>query len=379
MAPNQKPSLAARIFQGGGSAGLLGNPMFNIGMGLLAKGQDNRIPYATAVMGGLQDAQAARSAVEQREILRQQQERDARLEALRLQEILEKRQRNELAMQQGQQRTQAFNTAVDAQFPNLRPPMMNAGQPDPRAGLLRALGPDALPAKVLEGLLADGSGKRERAPIQPPSAKDFTAASMKRYQESDGDASLLERLPRFETVKMPDGGVIVMDRNTGQKVENAGISVEDLKKREQEGKYIDRSNPDYKVSVYALLDSIESLEKTDLSPVLGYYDSRTPTILSSSADLEADLANLLAVMSVAEAGKLKGQGNISEGERDMLKASISVLSSRDISVERAKKALEEARERVLLTINPEDREKYLEELAKRRKNASGGNVLVSSE
>ena len=92
MAVNQKPSLAARIFQGGGSAGLLGDPLFNIGMGLLAKGQDNRIPYATAVMGGLQDAQGARQQAQQREMLRQQQERSARLEALQMQELLQKKQ-----------------------------------------------------------------------------------------------------------------------------------------------------------------------------------------------------------------------------------------------------------------------------------------------
>ena len=128
-----------------------------------------------------------------------------------------------------------------------------------------------------------------------------------------------------------------------------------------------------------MLDSIESLEKADLSPVLGFYDSKSPTIRPSSADLEVDLENMLAVLTVAERGKLKGQGNITDAEQEMLRASISVLSNRNISVARAKKALEQARERVLLTINPEDRDKYLDELAERRKNASGGNVLVSSE
>jgi len=111
MAVNQKPSLAARIFQGGGSAGLLGDPLFNIGMGLLAKGQDNRIPYATAVMGGLQDAQSARAAAAQREMLRQQQERSARLEALQMQELLQKKQRDDLARLRYQQ-------ALQSQFPD---------------------------------------------------------------------------------------------------------------------------------------------------------------------------------------------------------------------------------------------------------------------
>ena len=111
MAPNQKPSLAARIFQGGGSAGLLGDPLFNIGMGLLAKGQDNRIPYATAVMGGLQDAQGARQQAQQREMLRQQQERESLLRELQLQAQLQERQRGELARSQYQQ-------ALQSQFPD---------------------------------------------------------------------------------------------------------------------------------------------------------------------------------------------------------------------------------------------------------------------
>jgi hypothetical protein len=351
MAPNQKPSLAARIFQGGGSAGLLGNPMFNIGMGLLAKGQDNRIPYATAVIGGLQDAQAARSAVEQREILRQQQERDARLEALRLQEILEKRQRNELAMQQGQQRTQAFNRAVDARFPNLRPPMMNAGQPDPRAGLLRALGPDAVPAKVLEGLLADGSSKQEEASIQPPSAKDFTAKSIQLFKET-GDASVLERLPRYETVKMPDGGVIVVDNNTGQKVENAGITPQDIAARQAEFKKIAKDDPEYVASVSNLLETAKELKKADLSPILGYYDSQTPTFLPSSVDLEADLDLVLANLELFDTDRLKGQGTVTDDERAVLRRATTVLTNRAISEKKAKEALGEIVSLLERKLNP---------------------------
>jgi len=352
MAVNQKPSLAARIFQGGGSAGLLGDPLFNIGMGLLAKGQDNRIPYATAVMGGLQDAQSARAAAAQREMLRQQQERDARLEALRLQEILEKRQRDELAMQQGQQRTQAFNRAVDRQFPNLAPPLLNAGQTDPRADYLRALGPDAVPAKVTEGLLATDTGTRERAPIQPPSAKDFTAASMKRFQESGGDASLLERVPRFETVKMPDGGVIVVDRNTGQKVENAGITPGDIAARQAEFKKIAKDDPEYVASVSGLLEKAKKLEKSDLSPILGFYDSRTPTVLPSSADLEADLDLVVSNLELFDTSRLKGQGTITDSERQVLRNATTVLTNRSISEKKAKEALGEIVSLLERKLNP---------------------------
>ena len=63
------------MMQGGGKAGLLGDPLFQVGMGLLAKGQDNRIPYATAVMGGLQNAQTAQDQFTQRQLLQEQARR----------------------------------------------------------------------------------------------------------------------------------------------------------------------------------------------------------------------------------------------------------------------------------------------------------------
>ena len=358
MAVNQKPSLAARIFQGGGSAGLLGNPMFNIGMGLLAKGQDNRIPYATAVMGGLQDAQSARAAAAQREMLRQQQERDARLEALRLQEILEKRQRDELAMQQGQQRTQAFNRAVDAQFPNLRPPMMNAGQPDPRAGLLRALGPDAVPAKVMEGLLAPQG--RTRFDVQPPSPKDYTNESLEAFAQS-GDYSVLVPRNEYSVVQNRDGTATVIDKRTGKVVSGAGVSAGDVVERGKEFKRLERGDPDYQDSVFEAIDEIKVVRNSDaLEDILGEVDSTMvesmPIFKSQEAkDLNARLNKVIAKAKMAQRGELKGQGTISDFEARMLGESITALSDRNVSPELAKEELDKLMVRLERTLNRADR------------------------
>ena len=350
MAPNQKPSLAARIFQGGGSAGLLGDPLFNIGMGLLAKGQDNRIPYATAVMGGLQDAQSARAAAAQREMLRQQQERDARLEALRLQEILEKRQRDELAMQQGQQRTQAFNRAVDSRFPNLRPPMMNAGQPDPRAGLLRALGPDAVPAKVMEGLLATNA--RAGGEIQKPSLKDFTAASVAKFQRSN-DANDLVRRPTTELFTRPDGTQELIDYTDPNQVRRFQVTTpQDVAARQAEFKKIAKDDPEYVASVSNLLETAKELKEADLSPILGFYDSQTPTFLPSSVDLEADLNLVLANLELFDTDRLKGQGTVTDSERLVLRNATTVLTNRAISEKKAKEALGEIVSLLERKLNP---------------------------
>tara|TARA_R100001509_G_scaffold36429_1_gene19530 strand:+ start:178 stop:1299 length:1122 start_codon:yes stop_codon:yes gene_type:complete len=358
MAVNQKPSLAARIFQGGGSAGLLGDPLFNIGMGLLAKGQDNRIPYATAVMGGLQDAQSARTAAAQREMLRQQQERDARLEALRLQEILEKRQRDELAMQQGQQRTQAFNRAVDARFPNLRPPMINAGQPDPRAGLLRALGPDAVPAKVMEGLLAPQG--QTRFDVQPPSPKDYTNESLEAFAQS-GDYSVLVPRNEYSVVQNRDGTATVIDKRTGKVVSGAGVSAGDVVERGKEFKRLERGDPDYKDSVFEAIDNIKSVrDDPELKNILGVFDSTVvgaaPIFASQEEiDLNARLNQVIAKAKMAQRGELKGQGTISDFEARMLGESITALTDRNISPDMAVEELNALIARIERTLNRADR------------------------
>ena len=159
---NEKPSMISRMFQGmmqgGGKAGLLGDPLFQVGMGLLAKGQDNRIPYATAVMGGLQNAQTAQDQSTQRQLL-QEQARQAKQQ----QELYEQNVRRLFPNTPGDMAAQPVPSQV---APGMEMQMMGPPTPptpNPIAGALLA-NPQAGSTALIDGLLgqqfgtADGKG-----------------------------------------------------------------------------------------------------------------------------------------------------------------------------------------------------------------------------
>jgi len=331
MAPNQKPSLAARIFQGGGSAGLLGDPLFNIGMGLLAKGQDNRIPYATAVMGGLQDAQGARQQAQQREMLRQQQERSARLEALQMQELLQKKQRDDMARAQ-------YQKTIDDMYPTLRPPMMNAGQPDSRAGLLKALGPDRVPESVLKGLLGANDPSDRTTDIQnfeffskltPEAQRQYLLT--KRAPQSVNFAGMDFRYdPVKQTMVAPDGSsvedyerkVLAATRRQGMQENELVRLREDL--LAQAG--AQRKLPIAQVDVDAALTLIEELK---VHP--GLEDAAANLFINPlpgtpGADFMAKLNQLNGQAFLNAFAALRGGGTITEIESEKATAALSSLA-----------------------------------------------------
>ena len=146
------------MMQGGGKAGLLGDPLFQVGMGLLAKGQDNRIPYATAVMGGLQNAQTAQDQSTQRQLL-QEQARQAKEQK----ELYEQNVRRLFPNTPGDMAAQPVPSQV---APGMEMQMMGPPTPptpNPIAGALLA-NPKAGSAALIDGLLgkqfgtADGKG-----------------------------------------------------------------------------------------------------------------------------------------------------------------------------------------------------------------------------
>ena len=153
----QKPTLASRLFAGGGSAGLLGDPLFRVGMGLLAKGQDNRIPYATAVMQGLQGAQTARDEATRRQLLAEQARR-----AKMQQKLYEENVRRLFPNVPGNMAAQPVPSQVT---PGMNMQMMGPPTPpteNPIAGVLLS-NPQAGSAALVEGLLGKrfGTAKSE--------------------------------------------------------------------------------------------------------------------------------------------------------------------------------------------------------------------------
>lgn len=360
---DRKPTLASRLFAGGGSAGLLGDPLFQVGMGLLAKGQDNRIPYATAVMQGLQGAQSARDQATRRQMLAEQ----ARREKM-------KREAYEKAIAQLYPNTPGDMAAqpVPSQVaPGMEMQMMGPPTPptqNPMASLLTAIGPEAGSTALVEGLLA----KRDGFDIQAPSPKDFTPESIAEYQQT-GDASVLVRRPTTKIFTDKDGTRFLLDYSDPDNPQKTQItSPQDIADRAAEFKRIERDDPEYKASVSNLVDVSEKLLKEDLSNILGYFDSRFPTIREGSAGLEADLNLVLANMELFDVGKLKGQGTVTDSERQILRNATTVLSNRDISEAKAKEALQDIVDILGRKLNPADRPSN-----KKGGSTETGRVLVS--
>ena len=354
---DRKPTLASRLFAGGGSAGLLGDPLFQVGMGLLAKGQDNRIPYATAVMQGLQGAQTARDQATRRQMLAEQ----ARREKM-------KREAYEKAIAQlypntpGQMAAQPVPSAGGTE---MQTQMMGPPTPptqNPVASLLTAIGPDAGSTALVEGLLA----KRDGSDIQAPSPKDFTPASLRQYQQT-GDPSVLVPAPRQQLVRNADDTISIIDLGTPGAAPRNVVSVGDVLQRKKQRTRLERGDPDYVDSAFEKIDQIQALiedpvtgEPVDLAPILGPIDSarveRFPiTASQESIDLNARLKNVISIAKLAQRGQLKGQGTISDFEAKMLGESVTALSDQNISPKLARKELRKLIKRIEATLNKEDR------------------------
>lgn len=348
------------MMQGGGKAGLLGDPLFQVGMGLLAKGQDNRIPYATAVMGGLQGAQTAQDQSTQRQLL---QEQARRAEAQR--EAYKKAVAQLYPNTPGDMAAQPVPSQV---APGMEMQMMGPPTPptpNPMAGLLTALGPEAGSTALVDGLLA----KRDGFDIQAPSPKDFTAESVAEYQRT-GDASVLVRKPLTEIVTNADNTRTLIDYSDPTQVRKYDITTpQDIADRAAEFKRIERDDPEYKASVSNLVNVSNKLLTEDLSNILGYFDNLSPTIREGSAGLEADLNLVLANMELFDVGKLKGQGTVTDGERQILRNATTVLSNRSISEAKAKQALQDIVDILGRKLNPADQPS--------NKQGGNGSVLVS--
>jgi len=162
---DKKPTLASRLFAGGGSAGLLGDPLFQVGMGLLAKGQDNRIPYATAVMQGLQGAQTARDEATRRQLLAEQARR-----AKMQQKLYEENVKRLFPNVPGNMAAQPVPSQVT---PGMEMQMMGPPTPptqNPIAGALLS-NPQAGSAALIEGLLGKQFGTSSGS--DPSAVKEY--------------------------------------------------------------------------------------------------------------------------------------------------------------------------------------------------------------
>jgi len=104
------------------------------------------------------------------------------------------------------------------------------------------------------------------------------------------------------------------------------------------------------------LELVNSLAQAELGLIFGRGESLIPQAARSQEgqDLLAQVTKLTAQLELAEAGKLKGQGPISQGERDLLASAVAVLKNQDISPELALAEIEKVRptfQRIIDRIN----------------------------
>jgi len=239
--------------QGQGLQGLLGNPLFNAGMGLLqannANFGENNNPYQ-AVLGGLQRSQQNRDMGDQRAALKKARERQDELNK-KLQEMYAAQPNASMQsmappteMQRIQQLLnsspsgppdpntmggaqnpfgQALGTDADAPAPRAMPTsseitaiMMQYGNPAQQQSAFKELGTNA---RFKQGLAAEEQLYRQRqgfkSKIGQYNPRDYTTES---WAESlrTGDSSKLVRYERTRTFRDADGITHRYDAATGK-------------------------------------------------------------------------------------------------------------------------------------------------------------------
>ncbi len=71
--------------------------------------------------------------------------------------------------------------------------------------------------------------------------------------------------------------------------------------------------------------------------------------------MKADVNQFVGQLKLAAAGKMKGQGSVSDSERKTLNEAATVLSNPNISPERARKAMEDAVDAIIMTTSGGDK------------------------
>lgn len=306
--PANRASLFNRVFgpPGGGVQGLLGNPMFNIGLGLL---QGNADPYMTPIQGLLQGGNNALRAQDFQSRMRARDENAAL--AQRRQDLLER----------------------SAQRPSY---LTSLQRPDSDGSVAT----DMLFQDADGNLVSQTVNRGAKPPSEVPSAMlgEYTPQSIQKFQQT-GDYSQLR--PLLEAPEMI--GEPFRDPQTGQMIANfqtpqgpQAMAVPGYRQPP------DSSGSETAESAVTLID--ELLAEDAFAPAFGAVQGRLPTIRSSTAAAEAKIDRLVNLLTLAERGKLKGQGTITDTETQMLARAQTILQNRMISDEEARAELQRLRD-----------------------------------
>lgn len=113
---------------------------------------------------------------------------------------------------------------------------------------------------------------------------------------------------------------------------------------EKEGQQIQAQKKSVITDSEAAIAGVDRLLKGDVfKNIFGSLQGRLPTVTADSTDAEADLDQILGLLSLEARQKLKGQGTITDSEAATLERSTSVLANRTISDKAARRELNRIR------------------------------------
>ena len=114
----------------------------------------------------------------------------------------------------------------------------------------------------------------------------------------------------------------------------------------------------------------DAINKYDLSIIYGRGESFYPEIMRSQEgiDLLAQRNQFVSLLQLAAAGKLKGQGTVTDSERKTLKDSATVLDNLNISPQLARKAFNDAMNILEKKVAPQESQQQTPTTRQRPKN-----------
>lgn len=320
-APAAQPGLFDRI------GNLAANPLFSMGMGLLAAGQDSRINAPQAAMQGLLQANQL-----------QQQQAEAERERQRMELLAQQEARQQAIFESQQEQIQRERAAGERIRGILEKPEEIQGMPDSvreSIGLLAETDPKAAVDALTRYRLTQ-EGK-----LGTYNPRDYTAESWAKYLET-GDPRVLERWNPFKVVETAHGRVLM---NTSQDATDPFVmqidTTEDQARATQALKFAETMGTK---QANGLIDAAAQAGDLDL------LDAQLSSIMSSSAFPAAvgafELRGRLGKLVGSETGVLREhvtrisnalvstkvadwKGAISDKELEFFKESVPTANSSD--------------------------------------------------
>ena len=297
--------------------GMLENPIAMIGAGILGS-------QGNALQGGLLGLQAAQQTKDVR-LGRERQENEDKYRGERRerQSLLDSREDEQY--QQEQEFKKGYTAAFETGGPESALSYLAKNRPDMAS---RMLGQGGSPAAIEEFKFLQNLGPEGRKlwmqNKRGPKTLDMGGYHALLNPVTQTPESLGNKtLPPAQTpeVKAAQSQATALGRHAG----------EQIAQRPSKNATLDKAD--------ALLDSLDNAEGFD--EAFGKFDAWVPEVAKRQRriDVEADIAQLISTLTVDERGKLAGQGQITEGEQAMLKASITTLQNPAISDTKAKAEL----------------------------------------